>query len=170
MNRIGESFTRVLATFMAAVLVVMVLASCKSSTTTTTTTSTTTTAAAPTVTITQPSGMQFAPGNVKVSVQVANFRIVNKLGQANVAGEGHVHYFIDVDAPTTPGKPAVTAPGTYAASTDTSYTWPGVGVGTHKLSVELMNNDHTPLDPPVVATVTVTVTGTGAVPTSTPTT
>jgi hypothetical protein len=33
------------------------------------------------------------------------------------------YYFLDVDAPTAPNQPAVTATGTYAATAATSYTW-----------------------------------------------
>jgi len=126
-------------------------------------------AAAPTISITSPTdGSTIPAGNVMVSVKVSNFNLVDKLGQANVSGEGHIHYFFDVDAPTTPGQPAVTAPGTYAATAATSYAWPNVTPGTHTFSVELNNNDHTPLVPPVVQKVTVTVTA-GATPTPTPT-
>ncbi len=101
------------------------------------------------------------PGNVTVTVQVSNFNIVSKLGQANASGEGHIHYFMDVIPPTTPGKPAVTAAGTYAAVTDLSYTWQNVKAGTHTFSVELVNNDHTPLATPVWVTVVVVVTTSG---------
>ena len=95
-------------------------------------------------------------GDINVSVEVTNFKLTDKLGQPNVAGEGHIHYFLDVAAPTTPGQPAVTAPGTYAATASTTYTWHNVPAGTHTLSVELVNNDHTPLTPSVVQTITVT--------------
>ena len=125
--------------------------------------------ATPQITITSPANnSSVAAGNVTVSVQVSNFNLVDKLSQTNVPGEGHIHYFKDVDPPTTPGQPAVTAPGTYAATAATSYTWQDVAPGSHSFSVELVNNNHTPLVPPVVATVTVTVTG--GVPTPTPTT
>lgn len=113
----------------------------------------------PQVVIISPKGGATIPaGDITVTIQASNFNIVDKLGQANVSHEGHIHYFLDVDAPTTQGQPAVTAAGTYAATAATSYTWKNVPAGTHKLSVELINNDHTPLNPPVVATVTVTVT------------
>jgi len=126
-------------------------------------------AAAPTISITSPTnGSTIPTGNVIVSVHVSNFNIVDKLGQANVPGEGHIHYFFDVDAPTTQGQPAVTAAGTYAATAATSYTWPNVTAGTHSFSVELVNNDHTPLNPPIVAKVTVTASS-AATPTTPPT-
>jgi photosystem II stability/assembly factor-like uncharacterized protein len=98
-------------------------------------------------------------GDVTVSVEVANFNLVDKLGEANEPREGHIHYFLDVEVPTTPGKPATTAPGTFVATPETSYTWKNVGPGAHILSVELVNNDHTPLEPPVVASVMVNVKG-----------
>jgi plastocyanin len=152
------------------VVLVMALAACTSapsptttstpsSTTTTTTTTTSTTGPASSITVTSPGngGSIFAIGGVTVNVTVANFNLVDKLGQANVAGEGHIHYFMDVTPPTTPNQPAVTAAGTYAATTATSYTWKNVGGGAHTFSVELVNNNHTPLVPPVVATVLITV-------------
>jgi plastocyanin len=59
--------------------------------------------------------------------------------------------------PTTPGVPAVTEPGTYAVSISNTYTWTDVSEGTHTFSVELVNNDHTPLEPAVYKTISVTV-------------
>ena len=112
---------------------------------------------APVLNITPKDGGTVPAGDVTVSAQVFNFNIVDKLGQAAAAGEGHLHFFMDVDAPTTQGQPAVTAQGTYAATKDTTYTWHNVTPGTHTFSVELANNDHTPLNPPVIAKSTVTV-------------
>lgn len=123
----------------------------------------------PSLVITAPKdGAQVPAGNVVVSVQTSNFNIVDKLGKENVSHEGHLHYFMDVEAPTTAGKPAVTAAGTYAATANTSYTWTNVAAGAHTFSVELVNNDHTPLEPPVVAKVAVTVTAAPATPTPSP--
>ena len=95
--------------------------------------------------------------NIEVSVQVFNFRVSDKLGQDPVPGEGHIHYYLDVAIPTTPGEPAVSAPGTYKADFSTSTVWEEVTPGEHTLGVQLVNNNHTPLDPPVTATVMVTV-------------
>ncbi|MDD1678160.1 MAG: hypothetical protein LUO93_03115, partial [Methanomicrobiales archaeon] len=115
-------------------------------------------AGTPAITIISPAENALVPpGNVSVSVRVQNLTLVNKLGQANVAGEGHIHYFIDVEPPTTAGQIAVTTPGTYVPTTDTSYTWMNVNASRHNFSVELVNNDHTPLVPPVVKLVNITV-------------
>ena len=95
-------------------------------------------------------------GNCPVLVEVTNFQLVDKPGKPNVAGEGHIHYFLDVDPPTDPGKAAVTAAGTYAATTDTVYWWPDIGKGPHTFWVQLVNNDHTPLNPPVITKSSVT--------------
>jgi hypothetical protein len=95
--------------------------------------------------------------NVTVTFQTLNFRLVRKLSQPNVADEGHLHYFMDADAPTAPEKLAVTAPGTYAATENATYTWTNVKPGLHTFSVELVNNNHTPLVPPVVSKSTVIV-------------
>lgn len=99
------------------------------------------------------------PGDIEVSVEVGDFKIVDKLGQPAAPGEGHVHYYLDViQVPTDPGQPAITADETeYHAEATTSYTWQGVRPGTHTFGVQLVNNDHTPLEPPVFDQVMVTV-------------
>jgi plastocyanin len=102
-------------------------------------------------------GSTISAGDVKVYVAVQNFNLVNKLGQANIAGEGHLHYYMDVPVPRTPGKPAVTAVGTFAPTTNTTFTWKNVTPGSHNFSVQLANNDHTPLIPLVYSSVNVTV-------------
>lgn len=121
---------------------------------------------APAVEITAPEdGSTVAAGDVEVSVDVANFNIVDKLDQDPVEGEGHVHFFLDVaDIPTTAGEPAVSSEGTYHAEATISYAWPDVEPGEHTFAVQLVNNNHTPLDPPVIAQVTVTVTGGASLP------
>lgn len=111
----------------------------------------------PSVKFLAPPANVYSIGDVSVSVDVSNFTIIDKQGQPAVSGEGHLHYFLDVTAPTASGTPAVTAAGTYASTADLSYTWTNVGTGHHTISVELVNNDHTPLNPPVVATMDVLV-------------
>jgi hypothetical protein len=112
----------------------------------------------PRITITAPENQSMdSPGDITITVEVSNFNLVDKLGEPNAAGEGHLHYFMDVVAPTIPGQPAFTGEGTFAATAGTSFTWHDVPAGTHTFSVELVNNDHTPLSPPVVAKVVVAV-------------
>ncbi len=91
------------------------------------------------------------PGDIKVTVKVSNFTIADKIGQPSVAGEGHLIYYFDVNPPTDAGNSAATAAGTFAETVATSYTWPGVAAGSHKIAVQLVNNDGTPLNPPVIA-------------------
>jgi alcohol dehydrogenase (cytochrome c) len=112
----------------------------------------------PALAMTPLDGTSLESGNITVSAMALNFKLVALLGDTNVAGEGHLHYFMDVDAPTVQGQPAVTSTGVYTATANTTYTFSNVTPGTHTFSVELVNNDHTPLNPPVVAKVTVTVT------------
>jgi hypothetical protein len=112
--------------------------------------------------ITHPTeGDTVSAGAFQVNVDVSNFVLLDKLGQANVPHQGHIHYFLDVDAPTTPGQPAIPTSGTWAATPDTSYIFENVLVGTHTVSAELVNNDHTPLNPPVVSKVTFSATAGG---------
>ncbi len=95
--------------------------------------------------------------NVTITVQVSGFNLVDKAGQANAAGEGHIIYYLDVVAPTNPGIPALTASGTYVVSAAISYQWPDLPDDAHTIWVQLVNNDNTPLNPPVTAKVTFAV-------------
>jgi hypothetical protein len=87
---------------------------------------------------------------------VSNFNLVDKTGQANNTGEGHIIYYLDVTPPTLPGNSALTSAGTCAASVAQSYTWHNVGAGYHYFFAELVNNDNTPLTPAITAGVYVT--------------
>ncbi len=95
-----------------------------------------------------------------VTTTVSNFNLVDKLGGPKAPNQGHIHYFLDATPPIAPGIPAVTAPDTYVSIAATSYTWPNVQAGTRTFSAELVNDDHTPLEPPVLGRVTVAVTTT----------
>uniref|UniRef100_UPI0032E520B6 DUF7282 domain-containing protein n=1 Tax=Methanoculleus sp. UBA413 TaxID=1915509 RepID=UPI0032E520B6 len=120
------------------------------------------------VTITSPEeGANITTGNVTVSVNVTNFTLVEPTGQPNAPGEGHLHYYLDAVVPTNASAPAIPETGGYAISTNTSYTWEDVPSGEHNLSVQLVNNDHTPVIPLAADTVSVTVGG--VTPTPTPT-
>jgi uncharacterized protein DUF4399 len=114
----------------------------------------------PSVSITMPSdGSEVTAGKVTVVASVANFEVVNKLGQDPVPGEGHIHFYIDVkEIPTTPNKPAITDDAkTYHAVATKSFTWDDVKPGKHRFAVQLVNNNHTPLSTAVTDEVTVTV-------------
>jgi hypothetical protein len=112
----------------------------------------------PDLAITGPAdGAVLPAGAITVSVRVSNFKLVPQYGQPYVAGEGHLHYYMGVGGPATPGSSAVIAPIAFIPTTETSYTWVDVPAGIHTFSVELANNDHSPFIPPVVKTVTVTV-------------
>ena len=102
-------------------------------------------------------GANIAAGDLVVNAEVTNFNVVDKQGEANNDVEGHLHFYLDVDAPTTTGQPAIPSSGTWADVSGTTYTFPKVAAGTHTISVELVNNDHTPLNPPVVQKITVTL-------------
>lgn len=88
--------------------------------------------------------------DVTVVVDVANFNLVERIGQANAAGEGHIVYYLDVDPPTRSGASALTAPGTYYATSATAMIWSNLSLGPHKIAAQLVNNDNTPLSTPAV--------------------
>jgi hypothetical protein len=95
--------------------------------------------------------------DITVSIQTANFEIVDKLGENAASGEGHIHYFLDAIPPTFPFMLSVTGKGSYVTALDNSFTWTGVLPGVHLLIAELVNNDYTPLNPPILAGTIITV-------------
>ena len=125
----------------------------------------------PKVAISSPGDNAVLPtGDIPVMIQVQNFSIVDKEGQTNVKGEGHVHYYLDVSPiPSDPTKPAIPANANaiWAHVATTSYTFSNVAPGMHTITVQLVNNDHTPVTPPATTAVMVTVTGVSGEPTVT---
>ncbi len=101
-------------------------------------------------------GTKLPPGNIIIAVKISNFIISKEdMGSINRTGEGHVIYYIDEDPPVEQGKPAVTE--TSVVSVDTSNLWRTVTEGQHSFSVQLVNNDDTPLKIPVTAKVNINV-------------
>jgi outer membrane protein assembly factor BamB len=117
-------------------------------------------ASAPGLEVARPiDGSTVPAGDINTSVAAFNFTLVDKLGQPAVQGEGHLHYFLDYEAPTTQGQPAIPPADsnvTWAATADATHTFSNVAAGEHYISVELVNNDHTPLNPAVVQKVSFT--------------
>jgi hypothetical protein len=94
-----------------------------------------------------------AAGDMTVTILVTNFKLVQATGQANKAGEGHIIYYLDGAPLKMSAQPALSLTGSYAKSVITSYTWLDVKAGYHSLSVQLVNNDDTPLVPAITNTV-----------------
>lgn len=121
----------------------------------------TTAPATPTLKITSPAnGATLPAGDITIKTAVQNFNIVDKQGQSNVTGEGHLHFYMDVNPlPSTAGQPAIPADpnAVWAHVSDTTYTFKNVPPGQHTFSVQLANNDHTPVYPIVTDMVTITV-------------
>ena len=115
--------------------------------------------AAPNLTIASPRA-NAEDSEFAMVVSVINFDL-KPVGTApgKVAGQGHIHYLVD-------GKPAE---GDYATPSK-NFTFKNLTPGTHVLRAELVNNDHTPLSPPVFHEVTVKAVAAGTKPTgATPT-
>jgi hypothetical protein len=94
-------------------------------------------------------GATVSAWDLRVTVEVTGLNLVNRAGQAAAPGEGHILYYLDTNFPVTPGTSAVTAGGSYQASAATSVVWQNLPQGVHKVAVQLVNNDNTPLVPPV---------------------
>ncbi len=82
--------------------------------------------------------------DIPVTFTVSDFTLVAPTGQANVAGHGHAHLFLDQET-------------TYRAIGVSPLTAKLVPAGNHTLKITLHNNDHTPIDTVAPATVSVVV-------------
>lgn len=101
-------------------------------------------------------GSSLPPGNILVSFDVGNFLISRQdMGVVNRKGEGHLIFYLDEKPPVDAGVPATTD--TSIVSTELSHLWKAIGEGKHTFSAQLVNNDDTPLDTPVVVTINLDV-------------
>jgi len=106
-----------------------------------------------------------------------------KRSDKNVEGQGHVVFYMDMLPITTPGAKAGVLPspaptGAKVAIGDTQanivltgaiYTFTGVSNGNHTFAAQLVQNDDTPFNPPLVwKTVTVNVNKPAASPAPSP--
>lgn len=102
--------------------------------------------------ITSPAaGAANASPDLAVAVQTTNFQIVNAPGGPNVAGQGHLSYWLDTNPASDPA-----APGAQQAFQSSFSVGGVVTPGAHNLFIELRNNDGTPLNPRVIAQATFT--------------
>jgi Family of unknown function (DUF6130) len=102
----------------------------------------------PSVVILSPkSGTTVGP-DFDVSFAVFNFAMVQPYGQNDAPNEGHIHVLVD---------------GAYnqlVASVETVHL-SGLSGGSHTITLQLVNNDHSPISPAVSAATTVTVSALG---------
>jgi hypothetical protein len=109
------------------------------------------------------------PGPVTITTYIENFYLVDAAGNTSTKNvvefdqfnhtppQGQIVYYMDVTPPLTENVTALTAAGTYHQSINTSYTWEDVPPGQHVFWAQLVDKDHTPLQPPAAVRVYVTV-------------
>jgi hypothetical protein len=111
-----------------------------------------------TVIILQPSAESIlSTSSVTVRTHIQNFVLVDKSGQLNMNGEGHLIFYKDVTPPTVRGQTALTNEGTYVESIEKSFTWENITPGRHVFWVQPVNNDNSCLEPPAAVSVSVSV-------------
>lgn len=100
----------------------------------------------PTLKLVIPTQGQTLYGNrISILVAVDNFEIVDFAKNPTVAkGQGHVHLWLDDQNPTRESAVKLIKE---------NFTYTDVAFGQHTLRAELVNNNHTSLTQPVVATV-----------------
>lgn len=100
----------------------------------------------PTLTVVSPdNGSILAGSDVTIDFEVGGFKLTTspvplaeagKRPDANRTGEGHMHIMLDL-------QPVI------VVESAEPYTLRDVAAGEHRLLVELVNHDHSPLSPPV---------------------
>jgi hypothetical protein len=114
----------------------------------------------PSIAIIKPTDGETVRGRtVTVSVSVKGFKVVDQKVRPPfpppVAGEGHVHFYLDTATLPTTHSPPTT--GAYRSVSGSTYSWTGVVPGRHSLAVQLVGRDHTPLSRPVKDRIVVNV-------------
>lgn len=106
--------------------------------------------------ITPLDGSQLQPDHILIALKINNFTISKKsMGEINHEGQGHLIYYLDENPPVNQGQWATTD--TSITSLNVYHLWKDVKEGRHVLSVQLVNNDDTPLSVPVIATISIDV-------------
>ncbi len=88
-----------------------------------------------------------------VTVEVTGIELVDKIGEENVPGEGHLIYYWGAEPAVIPTWPAYTEDGSYEVSAETTYTWQDSFTDYTAYAVQIVNNDDTPLNPAVYAVI-----------------
>ena len=97
----------------------------------------------PSIAILSPNdGDTISSTSIGIRVNVTNFRLAAITNRPNRQNEGHIHFYLD---------------GQEKMSSLTTFAFSNVAKGIHTITVELRNNDHSPLVPPVRASIMVTV-------------
>ncbi|APV44425.1 hypothetical protein Dform_01090 [Dehalogenimonas formicexedens] len=102
-------------------------------------------------------GSVLASGDITIKAYVESVDLVDKVGQENVPGEGHLIYYLDVMPPVVTSAAAIPGSGQYATSSQLSYIWLNVQPGEHILAVQVVNNDNTPMENYSAVWITITV-------------
>ena len=101
---------------------------------------------APSLRVVTPSeGQTIYSDKVPILLSVENFQLVDyQTNQLQQVGQGHIHLWLDEANPTRESAVKLIKD---------DFTFSDVAYGDHNLRAELINNNHTSLNPPVVVTV-----------------
>ncbi len=95
--------------------------------------------------ITPSDGQTIYGDKIPILISIDNFQLTDfKTNLKPVAGQGHIHLWLDDSNPTA---------NTAVKLIEDNYTYSNVANGNHTLHAELVNNDHTSLNPPQTTTV-----------------
>jgi len=116
---------------------------------------------------TTPSQQQATGVPIRISIQTANFDMVNQVGDAE--GDGYVIYYMDQIPQVIQQEAAISIPGIpeennqnqqdgrRISTTATEFVWENVTPGLHIFSAQLVNAQGNPLSPPAVVAIATVV-------------
>jgi hypothetical protein len=120
---------------------------------------------APAMAVISPANYSSTNGDVNINVVVTNFALAGASAQANIPGQGHISYCLaHTDSPGT--APVIQVPflGTDTNCQMVAATYnigQAVSPGTYLITLSLVNNDNSNINPPVTQSIQITVNGSG---------
>ena len=88
--------------------------------------------------------------DVEVTITTRNFLFAEDNEDTPVKNQGRAIYYMDIIPPTGPEGQEFRDKGTSGMIAESSFTWTDVSPGRYVFSVQLVNNDGTPLTPPEI--------------------
>ncbi|MFH1639759.1 MAG: hypothetical protein ABIB93_05560 [Chloroflexota bacterium] len=102
-------------------------------------------------------GIVWGSDSLTISATPMNFIYTIKSPPENHPKMGKVAIYLDVEPPMVPGQSGLTEEGTYKLANGDNTLWKGIADGEHTIYVQLLNNDNTVIDTPVMEKVNFTI-------------
>jgi hypothetical protein len=96
-------------------------------------------------------------GNAQVTLDQQTSNFLMQLAQGSMQGNGNIILYWDTAAPTTPGQSAIPTSGSYTIINNNMMMWQSMVAGEHVITIQMVDANNMPLNPPVVQSYKLTV-------------